>query len=172
MALFRKKLTKEKAVSIAMELFESRFKLFWKQIVLGIIKIDKYLDNNEVEDGNLFEKALDIWIICAALLSQLRQRGEASDLTALVVEAYRSSDSEYDRLSYRLASAIISSYKNDDKLFHNVSYEIFKKTYINCQISTSCYGDERPDTFVISGIELAACLRAVDFILKEYKLSR
>jgi len=48
MALFRKKLTKEKAVSIAMELFESRFKLFWKQIVLGIIKIDKYLDNNEV----------------------------------------------------------------------------------------------------------------------------
>lgn len=172
MAFFRKKLAQQEVVGILFQVFQSRFEIFHAKLYRSVSaisggKADQFLDNEEYHD-----RAIDLWTLCAAKLSQLKQGGEAAEMTRVLLNFYQSSNEEYDRLTLLMSDIIVTSFQNDDNLFHNVSCEIFSKAYPGLADYISPYGSGISDKCVIDGIELASCLRAVDFILKDHKLAR
>jgi len=170
MALFRKKLNQEQCTGLLINLFCSRFEVEFMRFHKEILKLSG-ADVPYIFDDQSKERAQDLWIICAALLSQLKQSGEAASMTRYLLKTYSESDLEYDRMTIVMSNAIVSSYKIDQNLFHNVTHDIFKNVYSNAEKYISCYPNQIAKTYNISGIELASCLRGVDFLLKDFKVA-
>lgn len=170
MALFRKKLNQEQCTGLLINLFCSRFEVEFVKVHKEILKLSGG-DASYIFDDQRKERAQDLWIVCAALLSQMRQSGEAAAMTRYLLKTYSDSDSEYDQMTLVMSNAIVSSHKNDQNLFHNVTHEIFTKIYAGAEKYISCYPNQITKTYNISGIELASCLRGVDFLLKDFKVA-
>ena len=108
MSFFRKKLSRDEAAGILCELFESRFDILFGQISAQTSRISNGEIDHVFDDADNRERALDLWIACAARLSQLRQSGEAAEISKLVLNVYRDSGKNYDTLVLTLSDLIIS----------------------------------------------------------------
>jgi hypothetical protein len=153
------------------KMFEDRFFSLINYVKSQIIRIYPDADISCLDEEVRLEKGLDLWNVSAALLSQLRHRPEAASLTAGILAIYESSEEEYDQITFDLALTIIGPISKDDRLFHKASFKIISKTFPEISHFVSCFPHYSHERITISGVELAACLRAVDFILKYFKVS-
>ena len=183
MALFRKKLPADEYAYLIAGLFQQRFSLLCTQIVKEINERSGGLTKACFLDNAKSTKGAQLWIFAAAHLSQMRQTGEAKDVSRSVLEHFLASpdstDVDPDTVNTTMALThffqykareIVYAFHNDNFLFHNVSCAIIKYIYPETSDFVSSYGNEIPGTVIISGMELASCLRGIDFYLREYKL--
>ena len=168
MALFRKRLAPEEFSAAVSELFNSRLGIVFSEVSSSVSKKSGGETDSAFGEKERVEKIQFIWIFAAAHLSQLRQSGEARAVSSAMIE-FMSFDKTHEL--EQEAKRIVYSFSNDSSLFHNVTYEIFRSNYPEFYNYISAYKSEVNGTHVISGIELASCLRGIDFLLKDYKLA-
>jgi hypothetical protein len=168
-ALFRKKLPVDLLWGMAVNIFESRLNNIYEYVATSVSEISDGETDAEFQDKDRGEKLNLLWFFAATKLSRMKQNDEASALSIAITEFF-SSDAELLNIRSE-AERIVQSQNNDDLLFHNVTYNLFITAFPKCSKYVSAYGNEQAGTCVISGVELASCLRGIDFLLKDHKLA-
>ncbi len=170
MPFFRKKISQKDANFMMFTMFEDQCISFLNRTKINILRISPGAEIFFLDDELRVEKMNDLWAVSAAFLSQIRHRPEASYATAGILNVYEASTNRYDQLTFELAASIVGGNSNDNNLFHRTSYDIILKSFPEISNFICCHPDQEQDRFPISGIELSACLRAVDFILNDFKV--
>jgi hypothetical protein len=171
MPIFRKKISHKDANFMMFTMFEEQCSSFLNRTKVNILRISPRADILFLDDQARVEKMGDLWAVSAAFLSQIRHRPEASLMTAGILAVYDSAENRHDQITFELAASIVGSKPDDSNLFHRTSYDIILKSFPEISDFICCHPDQVQYKHAISGIELAACLRAVDFILKDFKVA-
>lgn len=169
MALFRKRLSLPEMQGVVIDLFISRMPPFFGQLSHGLRRIGIDADN-VIYDEDRLRVFQDFWVISALKLSIKRHRQEPANISNKIL--HNLSGYGLNNLTIQRVDEIINIFFDDKNLFHNVSWHLVQGIYPEIEGSISPFNSIENDdgTFQISGMELASCLRGMDFILKDYKI--
>jgi hypothetical protein len=166
MALFRKNASAVELSGAFVHLFMERGELFLQRVRLDYARVRGVEAPHFSEDEVL--EFQDLWVAVAALLSSRFQSGDAAFVSNCVIQGF--SQSQEGLSCVALAERIVGAKISRDLIFHWVSADIVKHSFPGIAHVVFPYPNIEPKWVTISGIELASCLRGVDFILKKFKL--
>lgn len=165
MAFFRKKISKPEAVQAVMGIFIDNLQMSFNAIKKQYQKKkDEDLYYTEAE----LKFCLELWLAVACRLSALRQGGEARTITDGIIEGNFGTPAQQPYLA--MADGILLLHPHDQNLFHNSAYEIFNRSFSHLDGNCCAYPEKSASMVEVDGVELASCLRAVDNILREFKV--
>jgi hypothetical protein len=120
---------------------------------------------------------LELWLKCLFHLSKARQHAEGFRVAQRIARMFHEGENgpltpeeEFVHIQRLIiARDIFESFPNDKFIFHNITCAIFHKSFPETKDYIVPFPYESANKIQVSGVELAAGLRAIDFVLKTYK---
>jgi hypothetical protein len=169
--MFRSKLSKEQFSSEVLGAYVHYGEQSYNKLARALLDVHGEEKLAFLVEQERFELFISLWIFSAGIMSVMRHRNEASEISNLAVKSWEYSD-EVHKAHRDIATRIVRSIKDDEFIFHNLSFMLYINVYPEIAEYISPFGNSVNETYVVSGIDLAACLRAIDSFLRSYKLAR
>lgn len=168
-ALFRKKMPKDDMGLMVAEIFQSRLLLQYGKVAEVISDLTLGKSEPYFTDKTKAQQLQFAWLFSAAHLAKMRQNSEGSAVADAIINLFAANP---DLHSANIdAIKRIAKFPDDDAIFHNVSCQIFRDVFTQYEDLMHPYGSQKIGLCTIDGMELASCLRGIDFVLKDYKIA-
>jgi hypothetical protein len=167
MALFRKRLEIDQMQDAVISILDSRLDAFCDNIVrqfsdkFGIDIENKYLNQS-------FFVLRNLWLISALKLATIKHGKKGRDLAQLILNNLKKDP--MIAIGIERVDEILGSTSIDGNIFHAITWKIVTGLFSEYHEKFSMDFSDWDGKCVISGVEMASCMRAIDFILKDYKI--